>query len=92
MPTTEETLAKVSGAKVVSKLDANSGFWQRKLSEDSKLLTTFITPWGRYCFTRLPFGVSSAPEHFQKSMERILERLQGVVCQVDDILLFVYEL
>ena len=44
MPTTEETYAKLSGAKVVSKLDANSGFWQRKLSDNSKLLTTFITP------------------------------------------------
>ena len=68
MPTTEQTLAKLAGAKIVSKLDANSGFWQRKLSLNSKLLTTFITPWGRYCYRRLPFGISSAPEHFQKIM------------------------
>ena len=88
MPTTEQTLAKLSGAKIMSKLDANSGFWQRKLSENSKLVTTFITPWGRYCFTRLPFGISSAPEHFQKAMQRILEGLDGVECQVDDILVF----
>jgi len=88
MPTTEQTLAKLSGAKIMSKLDANSGFWQRKLSENSKLFTTFITPWGRYCFTRLPFGISSAPEHFQKAMQRILEGLDGVECQVDDILVF----
>ena len=88
MPTTEQTLAKLSDAKIMSKLDANSGFWQRKLSENSKLVTTFITPWGRYCFTRLPFGISSAPEHFQKAMQRILEGLDGVECQVDDILVF----
>lgn len=88
MPTTEQTLAKLSGAKIMSKLDANSGFWQRKLGENSKLFTTFITPWGRYCFTRLPFGISSAPEHFQKAMQRILEGLDGVECQVDDILVF----
>ena len=88
MPTTEETLAKLKGAKVCSKLDANSGFWQRKLGEQSKYLTTFITPWGRYCYNRLPFGISSAPEHYQKCMQRILEGLPGVVCQVDDMLVY----
>ena len=88
MPTTEQTLGKLAGAKVISKLDANSGFWQRKLKESSKLLTTFITPWGRYCYTRLPFGISSAPEHFQRSMQRILEGLPGVECQMDDIIVY----
>ena len=88
MPTTEQTLGKLAGAKVISKLDANSGFWQRKLKDSSKLLTTFITPWGRYCYARLPFGISSAPEHFQKSMQRILEDLPGVECQMDDIIVY----
>ena len=88
MPTTEQTLGKLAGATVISKLDANSGFWQRKLKDSSKLLTTFITPWGRYCYTRHPFGISSAPEHFQKSMQRILEDLPGVECQMDDIIVY----
>ena len=88
MPTTEQTLAKLAGAKIVSKLDANSGFWQRKLSAKSRYLTTFITPWGRYCYKRLPFGISSAPEHFQKTMQRMLVGLEGVECQMDDILVF----
>lgn len=87
MPTTEQTLAKLPGAKVVSKLDANSGFWQRKLTKKSKLLTTFITPLGRYCFTRLPFGISSAPEHFQRSMQKVLNGVEGQECQMDDILI-----
>ena len=88
MPTTEQPLAKLAGAKVVTKLDANSGFWQRKLSSKSKLLTTLITPLGRYCYKRLPFGISSALEHFQKVMQEILARLEGVECQMDDILVF----
>lgn len=90
MPTTEEILSKLTGAKVLSKIDANSGFWQRKLSPDSKLHTTFITPWGRYCYKRLPFGISSAPEHFQETMQNILTGLDGVVpvCQIDDIFIF----
>ena len=88
IPTTEQTLAKLAGAKVVTKLDANSGFWQRRLKEESRLLTTFITPWGRYCYKRLPFGISSAPEHFQKTMQRILDGLEGVECQMDDMLVY----
>ena len=49
--------------RIFSKLDANSGFWQIPLSKQSKLLTTFITPYGQYCFNKMPFGISSAPEH-----------------------------
>ena len=84
----DETLARLSGAKIFSKLDVNSGFWQIPLSPSSRLLTTFITPMGRYCFNKLPFGISSAPEHFQCRMSEILTDLPGVVCQMDDILVF----
>ena len=88
LPKVDETLALLTGAKVFSKLDANSGFWQIPLSKSLRLLTTFITPTGRYCFNKLPFGVLSAPEHFQKRMSAILSGLNGVVCQVDDVLVF----
>ena len=43
---------------------------------------------GRYCFNKLLFGISSAPELFQHKMKEILLGLPGVVCQVDDILIF----
>lgn len=75
-PKVDKTLAQLSGAKFFSKLDANSGFWQIPLAEESRLLTTFITPSGRYCFNKLPFGISSAPEHFQRRMTAILNGLQ----------------
>ena len=81
-------LLQLSGAVLFAKLDANSSFWQTYLSEDSGLLTTFITPFGRYAFNKLPFGISSAPEIYQRCMNRILEGLEGVVCQMDDILVF----
>jgi len=73
---------------VFSKVDANSGFWQIPLSEDSRLLTTFITPYGRYCYNKLPFRICSAPELFQSRMNKILEGLQGVVCHMDDMLIY----
>ena len=56
------------------------------LDRDSALLMTFITPFGRYCFHHLPFGITSAPEHFQKRMSDILTSPEGVVCMTDDVL------
>lgn len=89
LPTVDETLGLLSGATVFSKLDANSGFYQIKLASESQLLTTFITPYRRYCFQRLPFGITSAPEYFQKRMSEILNGMPGVVNLIDDILILV---
>ena len=86
LPAVDQTLAQLAGARVFSKLDANSGFWQIPLAPESKLLTTFITPYGRYCFNRLPFRISSAPEHFQRRMSEALSSMTGTVCMMDDIL------
>ena len=87
MPSVEFTIGKLSKSKVFSKLDANSAFWQRKLSESSRLLTTFITPWVRYCFNRLPYGISTGSEQFQKCMNNILANLSGVECEIDDLII-----
>ena len=88
MPKVDDTLALLSGATIFSKLDANSGFWQIPLSKESRPLTTFITPFGRFHFNKLPFGISCAPELFQRRMNQMLEGLEGVVCLVDDVLVF----
>lgn len=88
LPAVVETLAKLAGARIFSKLDATAGFWQVPLHKDSAPLTTFITPIGRYCFNRLPFGISSAPEHFQKRLTQMLDGLEGTLCHADDILVF----
>ncbi|KAK3738629.1 hypothetical protein RRG08_006727 [Elysia crispata] len=83
----DENLAKLSGSKIFTKLDANSGFWQMPLDPESRLLTTFLTPFGRFCMNRLPFGISSAPEIFQRRMSKILHDMEGVICHMDDILI-----
>ena len=64
---------------------ANSGFWQMKLVKVSAKLTTFITSFGCFCFHWLPFGIASAPEHFQRQMSG---GLWGVVCFVGSILVY----
>ena len=52
-------LAQLTGAKICLKLDANLGFWQIPLAPESAKLTTFITPFGRYQFHRLPFEIDN---------------------------------
>ena len=88
LPKVDNVLAQLAGAKIFSKLDANSGLWQIPLAESSCLLTTFITPFSRFCFNKMPLGISSAPEHFQRRMSEILEGHPSVVCLMDDILIY----
>ena len=57
LPRVDDILAQLAGAKCFSKLDANSRFRQIPLNEKSWLLTTFLTLFGWYCFTKLPFGI-----------------------------------
>ena len=52
-----DIISKIKGFKYVSKIDANSVFWTLPLGPSSQLLTTFDTPWGRFCFLKLPFGL-----------------------------------
>ena len=87
LPTVEEIMPRLAGSKVFTSLDAASGFYQIPLHEDSIGLTTFITPFGRYAFRRLPFGISSAPEIFQRKMSETLQGLEGTEVYMDDVLI-----
>ena len=82
----EEMVTKLRGAAVFIHLDLASGYSHLRLHPDSTKLTTFITPYRRYCFKRLPFGISSASEIFQRQMTKMLEAVEGVEASQDDIL------
>ncbi len=82
----DETLAKLGECKIMTKLDANSGYWQMPLDDESQLKATFITPFGRFCPTRGPFGLSSMQEIFNKRLDKIILGLPGVVKSTDDFL------
>ena len=86
--TVEEVVSRLTGAKYFSTFDAASGFWQIPLDEASSQLTTFNTPFGRYKFKRLPFGISSAPEVFQRIMHQMFDRIDGCAIIMDDILVW----
>lgn len=87
MKTIDEIAAEIPGTTVFSTLDAKNGFMQIKLDEASSLLTTFNTPIGRYRWLRLPFGVSCAPEVYQRIMDNMLEGISGAHAVIDDILI-----
>ena len=88
IPKREEIIREMAGARYFSKLDASQGFWQLKLDECSTKYCTFNTPFGRYCFLRLPFGIISASEIFHRAVEHIIEGLEGVRSYVDDIVVW----
>ena len=88
--TIEEVTTRLTNAKVFSVLDAKTGLWQVKLAEASSYLTTFNTPFGRYRWRRMPFGISSAPKVWQQRMNEIVEGLKGVEVIADDFLICGY--
>jgi hypothetical protein len=85
IPTLDELNYKFRDARYFSKLDANAGYLSVHLDKDSQLITTFRTPIGRYCFTRLSFGLATNQDIFQACMDSILEQCEGAVDITDDI-------
>ena len=86
LPTFDDIAPRLAGSTVFTTLDAASGFWQIPLHEESQPLTTFITPFGRYMFKRLPFGINLATDEYQKKMMELFGEQDGVEVIIDDIL------
>ncbi|XP_057380138.1 uncharacterized protein K02A2.6-like [Daphnia carinata] len=84
VPSAQEIFSRIGKARYFSTLDATSGFLQVQLTEESTFLTTMATPFGRYRFLRLPFGLSSSPEAYQQMMTELFGDLPGVEIYFDD--------
>ena len=87
-PSLDETTHKLAGATVFSKPDARHGYWSVKLYDESSILTTFNSPFGRYCFKRLPLGLNLSQDVFQERMDNILELCPGTISIADDVCVF----
>ena len=86
LPKPDNIFATLSGGKWFSMIDLKHAYQQIKLSESSRPLVTINTHRGLFQYTRLLFGVASAPALFQKVMDTVLQGLSKVICYLDDIL------
>lgn len=88
LPTMEHLLPKIRKAEYFTKLDIKNAFHQVELHPDSRHITTFISSKGLYRYKRLMFGITCAPELFQKILEKILLKCDGAINFIDDILIY----
>ena len=85
--TIDEVSAELHGGKSwFTLVDARSGFWMVELDNESSLLTTFNTPWGKYKWLRLPFGLKVSADAFQERLNVVLKEVKGITGCIDDIL------
>ena len=86
IPKTEDLLATLGGSQTFTKLDMSQAYNQLQLDEESRVYTTINTHRGLYQYNRLPFGISSSPGIFQRTMENLLQNIPFVIVRADDIL------
>ena len=86
LPRVEDLFTAMSGSTLFTKLDLTHAYQQLCLSPESKKYTTINTSKGLFHYERLPFGISSAPGIFQRTIETLLKDLPGVVAYIDDLL------
>ena len=86
--TIEEITPKLRGAKVFSIVDVKCGYWNVELDDESSYLTTFNTPFGRYRFLRMPFGLKMSQDVCQARIDQMFEGCSGVTGIADDIVTY----
>ena len=86
-PTMEDIIVQLGGKKIFTILDQKDAFWQIELDDESAPLCTFNSPFGRYMFKRMPFGISSASEIQQKKTFQTFGDIPGVHIVADDMLI-----
>ena len=86
LPKLDDLFASLAGGERFSKIDLTRAYQQMALNPDSRTYVTITTHQGLYQYTRLPFGIASAPALFQRTMDSILQGIPHVQCYIDDIL------
>ena len=92
LPKIDEMYSRLKGAKVFSTLDLRSGYYHIGLSESSKAKTAFVTPFGKYQFEAVPFGLAQAPAYFQQLISMVLQDCSDfAMAYLDDIIIFSHD-
>ena len=85
--TLDNILPELAQSKYFTVKDATSRFWHVPLDFRSSLLTTFNTPWGKYRWLRMPFGLKVSGDVFQERLDRVIRLEPGVLGITDDIVI-----
>ena len=89
MPAVDEVIDKLGEAKYLFKLDLSKGFYQIKVAPKDVPKTAFITPYGKYEFLRMPFGLRNTPSTFQRTMQTVLRGQEPHSSPyIDDVVIF----
>ena len=88
MPKVEDIFCQLSGAKYFSTLDLQAGYHHIPLDEASIPKTAFTSPFGKYKYIKVPFGLTQAPAYFQELMTEILKDFSFATAYLDDIIIF----
>ncbi|KAK3091449.1 hypothetical protein FSP39_019925 [Pinctada imbricata] len=88
VPRISDILEKVGNAKYLSRFDLTKGYWQVPLSEDTREKSAFVTPYGSYEFTVMPFGMKTSPATFIRLMNSVLQNADHVVAYFDDLVVY----
>ena len=88
LPKIDEMYTKLKGAKFFSTIDLRSGYYHIALGKDSRAKTAFVTPFGKYEFLQVPFGLAQAPAFFQHLMNKVLDNCPFAMTYLDDIIIF----
>ena len=89
MPRIEDLLDQLGQAQFLSTLDLTRGYWQAPMAKTSCHKTTFVTPFGQFQFTVMPFGLSGAPSTFQQMLNSLIkDKHDFAAAYLDDLVIF----
>ena len=89
MPRIDDLIDKLGKAKYITTLDLTRGYWQVPLKPEARPKTAFLTPFGLYQFTVMPFGLSGAPATFQRMMDNLTRGLnESTGAYLDDLVIY----
>ena len=89
IPRVDELIDRLGQAQYITALDLTKGYWQVPVAKESQAKTAFITPFGKYEFLTMPFGLVDAPSTFQRLMDRVLEEThEFAAAYLDDVIVY----
>ncbi|KAI0995043.1 hypothetical protein K3495_g13137 [Podosphaera aphanis] len=89
LPNVQDAIQRASGHSYYCFLDLENGFWHIRLAPEDREKAAFVTPFGLFEWTVMPFGLCNAPATFQSFMEEVLEPYRHFVSGLlDDVCVF----